>query len=185
MLNAGQWSPSLISCRTYIAVCVFIRVVSAQSKWNDIRLQGKNWYCEWVTYRTALKSWCLGLPIPLSTWGICLTSKTSERISACTCIWYIRSANDEEHSAHLLYLCSEGYVLSKKWQILSLVKCLGSSGPDFIIKDLPSVLIQIIADQLLNDSLCCSNKYNWCLCRFIGKLYILLQTILIKLFEIL
>jgi len=34
------------------------------------------------------------------------------------------------------------------------------SGPNFIIKDLHSVLILIIADQLLNDSMCCSNKYN-------------------------
>ena len=32
--------------------------------------------------------------------------------------------------------------------------------PNFIIKDLRSVLILIIADQLLNDSLCCSYKYN-------------------------
>jgi len=40
-------------------------------------------------------------------------------------------------------------------------------GPNIIIKDLPSVLIRIIADQILNDSLCWSNKYNWCLCRFI------------------
>jgi len=24
-----------------------------------------------------------------------------------------------------------------------------------------------IADQILNDSLCCSYTYNWCLCRFI------------------
>jgi len=40
-------------------------------------------------------------------------------------------------------------------------------GPNFIIEDLPSVLILIIADQMLNDSLCCSNKYNWCVCRFI------------------
>ena len=32
--------------------------------------------------------------------------------------------------------------------------------PNFIIKDLPSVLILIIADQISNDSLCCSNKYN-------------------------
>jgi len=38
-----------------------------------------------------------------------------------------------------------------------------------MIKNL-SVLIQIIADQILNDSLCCSYKYNWCLCRFIFKL---------------
>ena len=30
------------------------------------------------------------------------------------------------------------------------------TGPNFIIKDLPSVLILIIADQTLNDSLCCS-----------------------------
>ena len=45
------------------------------------------------------------------------------------------------------------------------------SGPNCIIKDLPSVLILIIAHQTLNDSLCCSNKYNWCFCRFIGKLY--------------
>ena len=34
------------------------------------------------------------------------------------------------------------------------------TGPNFIIKDLPSVLILIIADQRFNDSLCCSNKYN-------------------------
>jgi len=33
-------------------------------------------------------------------------------------------------------------------------------GPNFIIKDLPSVLILMIADQILNDSLCWSNKYN-------------------------
>jgi len=31
--------------------------------------------------------------------------------------------------------------------------------PTFIIDDLPSVLILIIADQILNDSLCCSYKY--------------------------
>jgi len=31
------------------------------------------------------------------------------------------------------------------------------SALDFIIKDLPSALILIIADQVLNDSLCCSN----------------------------
>jgi len=31
-----------------------------------------------------------------------------------------------------------------------------STGLDFIIKDLPSVLILIIADQILNDSRCCS-----------------------------
>jgi len=33
-------------------------------------------------------------------------------------------------------------------------------GTNFIIKDLPSVLILIIADQRLNDSLCWSDKYN-------------------------
>jgi len=33
-------------------------------------------------------------------------------------------------------------------------------GLDFFITDLSSVLIQIIADQILNDSLCCSYKYN-------------------------
>jgi len=32
------------------------------------------------------------------------------------------------------------------------------SGHNFIIQDLPSVLIIIIADQMLNDLLCCSNK---------------------------
>ena len=44
-------------------------------------------------------------------------------------------------------------------------------GPSFIIIDLPSVFILIIADKMLNDSLCCSNKHNWCLCRCICKLY--------------
>jgi len=27
--------------------------------------------------------------------------------------------------------------------------------------------VLILADQILNDSLCCSNKQSWCLCRFI------------------
>jgi len=39
--------------------------------------------------------------------------------------------------------------------------------PNFMIKDLPLVLILIIADQILNG-----------LCRFIGKLYILILTFL-------
>jgi len=34
------------------------------------------------------------------------------------------------------------------------------SGPNFIILDLPSLLILIIADQILNDSLCCSNRIH-------------------------
>ena len=57
---------------------------------------------------------------------------------------------------------------------------LTQSRPNFTIKDLPSVLILIIADQIVNDSLCCSNKYNWFLRKSIGKLY----TFLIKLSEI-
>ena len=53
------------------------------------------------------------------------------------------------------------------------------TGLDFIIKDLPSVLIlRITANQILINLLCCSYKYNWCLCRFINKLYILLWTLL-------
>ena len=35
---------------------------------------------------------------------------------------------------------------------------LNKPGPNFTIKDVPSVLILIIADQMLNDSLCCSSK---------------------------
>ena len=54
-------------------------------------------------------------------------------------------------------------------------------GLEFIIKDLPSVLILIIADRMLNDSLCYSYKYNWFVCRFIDKLYILFWTFLINL----
>ena len=54
-------------------------------------------------------------------------------------------------------------------------------GPNFIIKDLPSVLILIITDNILNDLLCCSNKYNRRLCRIIGKLYILLLAFLMNL----
>jgi len=33
-------------------------------------------------------------------------------------------------------------------------------GMDFIIKDLPSVLILIFAALILNNLLCCSNKYD-------------------------
>jgi len=42
-------------------------------------------------------------------------------------------------------------------------------GLNFIIKNLHSALILIIADQNLNDSLC-SNNYIWCLCRCMCKL---------------
>ena len=37
------------------------------------------------------------------------------------------------------------------------------SGLNCVIKDLPSVLIPIIADHLLNDSPCCCYTYNSCL----------------------
>jgi len=30
------------------------------------------------------------------------------------------------------------------------------------------MLILIISDPILNDLICCCNKYNWCSCRFIG-----------------
>ena len=56
-------------------------------------------------------------------------------------------------------------------------------GPNFIIKDLPSVVILKITDNGLKHSLCCFNKYNWCLCTCISKLYILLLTCLINLSE--
>ena len=57
-------------------------------------------------------------------------------------------------------------------------------GPNFIFKDLPSVLILIIADQIPYDSMCCANKYNICLFTCIGKLEILLSTFLIIFSEI-
>ena len=51
-----------------------------------------------------------------------------------------------------------------------------SSRLDFIIKNFHSVLILIIADKTLNDSLCCSCKYICIyLCRCIGQLYILIN----------
>jgi len=43
------------------------------------------------------------------------------------------------------------------------------------------VLILIVADQILNDSLCCSYTYNLSLCRLLGKLDILLLIFLINL----
>ena len=70
--------------------------------------------------------------------------------------------------------CSHAIISHNKchasWLITKKVERIGP-GPNFIIKDLPSVLIQIIADQILNDLLCCSYKYNCCLCRCIGKLF--------------
>ena len=33
---------------------------------------------------------------------------------------------------------------------------------NFIIKDFLSVLVLIITDKMLNDSLCCSYQCNWC-----------------------
>ena len=46
------------------------------------------------------------------------------------------------------------YLVSKESFILITPR------PDFLIKHLPLVLILIIADQILNGTLCCSNKYN-------------------------
>ena len=45
-----------------------------------------------------------------------------------------------------------------------MLRAVKEPGPNFIIKDLPTVfLILIIADQILYDTLCCSKQYNWCL----------------------
>jgi len=44
------------------------------------------------------------------------------------------------------------------WYTRDTVMCYKQPGSNFIIKDLPSVLIPIIDDQMLNDSLCCSKK---------------------------
>ena len=44
--------------------------------------------------------------------------------------------------------------------VFSILDFLTRPGPNFIIKDLPSVLILIIAEKTSNDSLCCCNKYN-------------------------
>ena len=73
----------------------------------------------------------------------------------------------------------EGEVISSKCQCIDwsdsafeylcdiyIYICLSSyTGPNFIINDLPSMLILIIADQISYNSLCCSNKYNCFLCR--------------------
>ena len=55
---------------------------------------------------------------------------------------------------------------------------------EYKIKDLPSGLILIIADQSLTDLMCCAYTFNVCVvfCRLIGKL--LLWTFLTNLFEI-
>ena len=83
---------------------------------------------------------------------------------------------------------NNGYAIKTAayFAIMSMFKTLvDRSGLDFIIKNLPSVLIQIIVDQSLNDSLCCPYAYNWYLCTLIGKLYFLLLTLLMNLSEIL
>ena len=40
----------------------------------------------------------------------------------------------------------------------------------------PQCKSNIITDKILNDSLCCSNYYNWCFSTCMGKLYIHLLT---------
>ena len=44
--------------------------------------------------------------------------------------------------------------------------------------------LSVNADTILEDSLWCFNIYNWCLCRFIDKLYTLFLTSIIHLSEI-
>ena len=60
----------------------------------------------------------------------------------------------------------------------------GSKGLDSIVKDLNSVLIKHLVtsfdDQILHISLLLTYKYSWCLCKFIGKLYIKLDQMIMK-----
>ena len=47
----------------------------------------------------------------------------------------------------------------------------------------PQFKYNIVVNQISNESLCCSNKYNWCICTCICKLYAQLLTFLINLTE--
>ena len=78
----------------------------------------------------------------------------------------------------------ERYSKNELCQIGMCILRRSLSGLDFITKDLPSVLIQIIADQLLNDSLFCSYTYNEHYSRLSIILWFLLLTFLIKLSEL-
>jgi len=59
-----------------------------------------------------------------------------------------------------LYSNINWFKIFDTYPVISELSFSEAPGPNFIIKDLTSVLILIIADQILNESLCCSNKYN-------------------------
>jgi len=55
---------------------------------------------------------------------------------------------------------------------------------DFILEDLPSVLILVFANQFIHTSMGCSYIYNSCIYRFTDKLDILFLIFLINLSEL-
>jgi len=68
-----------------------------------------------------------------------------------------------------LYILTQHSELFKYWSAITRIYIEGKSlilnlglGLNFTINYLPSVLILIIADHILNDLLCCFDKYNLC-----------------------
>jgi len=73
-----------------------------------------------------------------------------------------------------LYILTQHSELFKYWSAITRIYTEGKSlilnlglGLNFTINYLPSVLILIIADHILNDLLCCFDKYNLCLHRLL------------------
>ena len=86
---------------------------------------------------------------------------------------FVLSLNEKEHNIDVptfkLPACSNIFydwpTPHTQWPLLTIsvydnLVIGSSSGPSFIVKDLPSVLILVLTEQMLNDSLCYSNKYN-------------------------
>jgi len=99
----------------------------------------------------------------MHTNNACITSFT-ETSSNTTCLkkqMFFLEIKEECFSLDINYLRKEqnktnqSTSTKRKFRVI-----LYHMMPNLIIKDLPSVLILIFADQISNDSLCCSNKYN-------------------------
>ena len=108
----------------------------------------------------------------------------------CVCLWCMLCVHQNYFCVLFMFLWYVMFVLRDACFALTRIETLISkfiftkfSRLDFIIKDLPLIFILVIANQILNDSLSCSYKYDCWLCRFICQLYILLWIFLINLFE--
>ena len=106
--------------------------------------------------------------------------------STCRRLLYSSGSFDcSSSNYHVIpFNCSQDFYLMFRLITYPSLDSFHFSWAQFHNQGFTSLFILIISDQISNDLLCCSDKYNWCLCTCLDTLYILLLTCMIILFEV-